>query len=213
MGFSTFIDAKVRKSNGYLLWYPVAIAEFGDCPTAKHRKYVIDCYLPSTLNSPLPRFLTIRRLGKFTLTASASINAPMIPHNKCGLGNFILDATKLKELLGDSEAFFIELSRAGPELYSYRSSHKDARKRLPLQPVLRREEIMSLFKEFLKTLCLDSGIPPTSWEVVYTLLEIQVNEFAVVAHIGKKSERVRILEGYLFKDKILKDILRYYHTR
>jgi hypothetical protein len=213
MGFSTFIDAKVRKSSGYLMWYPVAIAEFSDCPTAKHRKYVIDCYLPSALNSPLPRFLTIRRLRKFTLTVSASIDAPIIPHSKCGLGNLILDASKLKELLEDSKAFSLELSKAGPEPYSHGSSSKGVRKRLFQQPVLRHEEIMSLFKEFLKTLCLDSGIPPTGWELAYMLLEIRVNELAVVAHIGHKSERARILETYFFMDKILKDILRHYHTR
>ncbi len=201
------------KSSGYLLWYPVAIASFDECPKAKHRKYMIDCYLPSALNSPLPRFLTIRRARRFTLTASAPVDAPIIPHNRCGLGDFVLDASKLKELLSNSKAFSIELRRAGPEPCSYVKSFEDACKRLPRQPLLENDEIMTLFKEFLKALCLDSGIPPTSWELTYTLLEIRVNESVVIAHIGGKSERMRILESYFFRDKekILKDVLRHYH--
>jgi len=213
----TFIEAKPRRRDGSLLiWYPIALAKFGNCGYCGNEYYLLDCYTAAEVKSLLPRFLIIHRLGKkLKLSPSPTISAPILTHEKCSEIGFMREASELYELLSDEKRAVEVLKRDTPEEYWQPIIPKSVLY-LPFLPgkanvpeAIYRTNL-SILKEILRKLCLNKGIPPTEWIPAYMLLSLSFKGSSAQFYEGSKTISIKALNAYLFRrgvaDKIVKQL-------
>ncbi len=207
----TFIEVKKKRLKSLtLFWYPIVLAKFEECRKSNRFTYLIDCYISDIIKSPIPRFLTIRRLRSTPkLSGSPTLEAPILPHRNCSIGSFMRDAYELSNLLQDEGKAVDELKKVTSQPIS------------PVSPAGVGENSWSrhiysfrtyltgvrLLGEVLKILCLDEGKPPTSWVPSHVMLGVDVNRELAYFIIGSKEERMKTFEEFLFTPEVKKDII------
>ena len=197
-----------------LIWYPIALAKFGNCKYCGKEYYLLDCYTAVKAKSLLPKFLIIRKLSKrLKIVPSPSISAPILTHEKCSQIGFMHDAQELDNLLKDEKKAVEVLKKDTPEEYWQPIVPKSVLY-LPFLPGKANvpEAIyktnLSILKEILKKLCLNKGVPPTEWIPAHMLLSMSLKESSARLYEGSKTINIRALDAYLFKRGIANEIFK-----
>ncbi len=191
----------------------MALAEFGNCRSCKGT-YIIDCYVAPKLGSKVARVLLTRRLkGGVKLVPSPPIDAPMLAHHKCSIGDFMNDVTELWEILNDKELALKHLEEEIPEEYFQPIIPKNVLYfpfRTPkinvVEAVLKTN--VSILKDIMKSLCLNEGIPPTKWTQGYVLVSFNQEKKIASIHEGKHVARSIALETFIYKRGLITEILK-----
>ncbi|HDN02167.1 MAG TPA: hypothetical protein ENF42_04240 [Candidatus Bathyarchaeota archaeon] len=209
----TFIHASSMEGNYLHVWYPVALAEFGNCRKCKG-KYIIDCYIASKTGSPIARMLLIRKLnGGINLSPSMPVDAPMLLHTGCSISDFMSDVRNLNDLLENEKEAIRKLMEEDPRKYENIKVPKSIlyfpfrAHNINIKEAIAKTNL-SLLKDIMKTICANKNIPPTGWYPAYILLSMDRDSNTVYIHEGNKKVRSQVHEVYLFKKKIIETLLK-----
>ncbi|MGC8974913.1 MAG: hypothetical protein ACP5KB_01795 [Thermoprotei archaeon] len=204
----SFVEAYPKKSDGLLVWFPVAIAEFGGCSPSIGR-LVLECCLSEVLGNPLVRFLTIRRLNKNTRILSyPSINAVKLAHSRCSEYELFKDVEITEEILSDVE----KARKYFSDLISSEAAEQKVRRRwwslelfrpprIDTQGILLKSNI-AIIKEILKNLCLDKRVKPSYWTPGYLLMRVNQESSQVSVIERDKEEISKIYSRLLTSEKV-----------
>ncbi|MCD6324448.1 MAG: hypothetical protein J7L55_05010 [Desulfurococcales archaeon] len=188
------------------MWYPVVLASFGECRGCSGYTYLIDCYVSGVLESPIPRFLLIRRFrAPPKLSGSTSVEAPILLHKACSLGDFMRDAYKLQKLLRNEDEAVEELMRLTSNSSRNRAGTTFFRHGFTARAYVTGVRLLG---EVLKVLCLNVGKPPTSWIPTHVLLGIDFKHEYAYFVTGSKEKRMKTLEEFLFTSEVLNSMRR-----
>jgi len=209
---ATFVEAHPSKNKGFFLWYPVAVAEFGNCPNKKvSGRFVIDCYAYSLIGSSLVRFLMLKKLRKEAqLLPYPSIDAPILQHNECSEYSFMKNAEELWHVLQNEEKavdMIKQLSTAATAKAEEQVRERRFRFFLFRGPRVNIERYalrsnVAILKEILSNLCLDKYVKPSSWTPSHILLRIDTETSSVSILVGKNEEYSTTYSRFLFRDEI-----------
>ncbi len=212
----TFVEAYPSKNRGFLLWYPVAIAEFSNCPNKKvSGRFVVDCYAYNVIGSSLVRFLMLRKLRKEArLLPYPSIDAPLLQHSECSEYMFMKNAEELwRTLQNEENAINIikQFSTTASAKAEGRIRERRFRFFLFREPKIDIERYVlrsnvAIVKEILSNLCLDRYIKPSSWTPSYILLRIDPEAGFVSILEGKNEEYSNTYSKFLLRNEVYSTI-------
>ncbi len=188
-----FLKASVKpKSDFKYVWIPVAIAEFLGCGT--EGRYVIDCLFSEVTRHPLARILLIKKLPEDAeLVSYPSFTAPIISlESECSASSFMDDARKVVKALEEGRG--VDLITSLPNFnFLLESSYAKLFKPKTLERLINLQ--LDLIKSITEHLCLDAGVPPSSWGNAYMLMGVDSRD-RVYLHIGRRSIRSSSHENF-----------------
>lgn len=209
----SFIEAYPKRSNGLLIWFPVAIAEFRECGSRTDR-LILECYLSKVLENPLVRFLTIRKLNKNTnILTYPSVDAAKLTHMRCSEYELLKDVEAVEGILNDVEKarkYFSDLILG--ETTEQRIKRRWWTLELFRPPKIDTREILlksniTIVREILKNLCLDKRVKPSYWTPGYLLMRVN-QESGQVSVIEKDKEEVSRIYSRLITSSKVAEVLK-----